>query len=920
MPPRKAAKKSKPKPSTGAPTAKAYDHAGKDAPIRPDVGLQSQFRQRKPPEKYRYDPSLDPQLSWDVNPVREEAEALIRELADTAQRAADPKATDAPRADAAERARAAATKLRKLSQPFLNWAGKAEHQEIEVPTLPLFVHERLSTKAILESVEGRKPQKTLKAFFADPELDVTDRALKAYTHKDRWANRMILGDSLVVMNSLLRYEGMAGQVQMIYIDPPYGVKFGSNFQPFIRNRKVDHGRDQELTREPEMVQAYRDTWELGLHSYLSYLRDRLLLARELLTATGSIFIQINDENLHLIRTVAEEVFGKENDCGMISFAKTTGQTDNLLGSVNDYLIWFAKDISRQKFRRPWNRREAIEDPTERYVCVETREGQVIDLSVAQKMGKAPIPEGRILKLVDTSSQTGTENSRFEYEFNGKKFRPQGGRGWSTSREGLDRLSQAGRLHIQGSRLWWKAYRDEFPYRTATRHWDDTRPNAFGDEKLYVVQTNSIVIQRCLLMTTDPGDIVLDPTCGSGTTAYVAEQWGRRWLTIDTSRVPLALARQRLLTATFPYYELRDERLGPSSGFVYKRKQNKRGEEVGGIVPHVTLKSIAQGIEPEMEVLVDRPEVVDGVVRVAGPFAVEATIPAPTQVEPEGGTQAGPPLQAPGDYIPRMLEILRRSPILRLPGGNTVEFRNLRSPARALDVHAIADVDTSNMLPGGSTVVAIVFGPENGAVTEQLIVRAAKEANAKNYSGVFVIGFAIQDAASKLLKNAVEVLGIPVTYAQATMDILMGDLLKTTRSSQLFSVTGLPDVEFVKLKKKGPDGEPLYQVRLHAVDTFDPITMEPSTLKGDDVPAWMLDADYDELCFRANQVFFPRTGAWENLKRALKGVFNDSLWDHLAGTESEAFALGEHKRVAIKAIDERGNELLVVKDVSEAVPE
>ncbi len=287
----------------------AYDHkkGQEKLLLRPDVGLQAQFKQKKPPKSYRYDPSLDPALSWDGSADRERAEALIARI---------------EKAEDVAEAKLAAVELRQMSRPFLNWAGKAERGEFTVPTLPLFVHERLSTQAILQSVTSHKRdrQQTL-ALFADEELDVADRLLKAYQHHTDWVNRLILGDSLVVMNSLLQYEGLGGQVQMIYVDPPYGVKFGSNFQPFIRRRDVKHGDDGDLTREPEMVQAYRDTWELGLHSYLTYLRDRLLLARELLNERGSIFVQISDENLHHVRELMDEVFGAENFVSLIAFAK-----------------------------------------------------------------------------------------------------------------------------------------------------------------------------------------------------------------------------------------------------------------------------------------------------------------------------------------------------------------------------------------------------------------------------------------------------------------------------------------------------------------------------------------------------------------------------------------------------------------------
>ena len=299
-------KKSNVAASNGNPT-KSYKHPEADAVMRPDIGTQAQFKKKKQPKKYSYDSSLSPVLEYDgQNHAREEGEALIREVLE---------------AKSLEQAKAAADKLRRLSKPFLNWAGKAERLSFDVPTLPMFVHERLSTKAILETLKGHKRDKQIDMFdlFGDPGHSITDQVLKAYEHKDRWVNRMILGDSLVVMNSLLQYEGMGGKVQMIYMDPPYGVKFGSNFQPFVRKRDVSHGDDEDMTREPEMVQAYRDTWELGLHSYLTYMRDRLTLSRELLTQSGSIFVQISDENIHHVRELMDEVFFADNFCGLIAF-------------------------------------------------------------------------------------------------------------------------------------------------------------------------------------------------------------------------------------------------------------------------------------------------------------------------------------------------------------------------------------------------------------------------------------------------------------------------------------------------------------------------------------------------------------------------------------------------------------------------
>ena len=412
-----------------------------------------------------------------------------------------------------------------------------------------------------------------------------------------------------------------------------------------------------------------------------------------------------------------------------------------------------------------------------------------------------------------------------------------------------------------------------------------------------------------MMTTDPGDLVLDPTCGSGTTAYVAEQWGRRWITVDTSRVPLALARQRLLTATFPYYELQDPDRGPAGGFVYKRRQNRKGEEVGGIVPHVTLKSIANDEPPAEEVLVDRPEVDSKITRVSGPFVVEATIPTPVDFDADGEEDSGVPEDA--GYLDRMLETLRRNPVLQLGGGQTIELRNVRPPAAALTLSAEA------ALAPDDAPVAIVFGPENGAVSEKLVFEAAREAHLRSYEQLLVIGFAIEPNARALVDKIEATVGIPATYVQATPDLVMGDLLKTMRSSQLFSVSGLPDVAIRKVEPEEPGGPTRYEVELLGLDTFDPATFQAAHRDGDDVPAWFLDTAWNGLSFHVSQAFFPRTSAWDNLRKALKTEFEESVWDHLSGTVSAPFTEGDSREIAVKVIDDRGNELLVVRSLDEA---
>ena len=501
--------------------------------------------------------------------------------------------------------------------PQLVWRGKdaQDWSDLVLQAAPLFIQEKVHPKVLIDDLrrqrrngqsgqggDGAEVQPDLFADFNGLPND--DARTEFYQHDANWSNRMILGDSLQVMASLAEREGLRGKVQCIYLDPPYGIKFNSNFQWSTTSRDVKDGNADHITREPEQVKAFRDTWRDGIHSYLTYLRDRLTAARELLTESGSIFVQIGDENVHRVRGLMDEVFGEKNFAGQIIFSKTTGQSGGAIPSVSDYLLWFAREIEVLKRRHLTVAKPPIDNPKERYVCVEPRPGEIVDLSFRQKTGDEAIPDGKILRLSDTTSQTGSDASRDPYLFQGAMHRPSGTRGWSVSNDGLARVDRAGYLYSVGTSLLWKRYRDENRRSVINSTWFDLKPSGFGYEKSYIVETNPEVVERCLLMATDPGDLVLDPTCGSGTTAYVAEQWGRRWITIDTSRVALALARARIMGARYPYYLLADSPEGqrkeaeiarrvPSDapthgdvrqGFVYER------------VPHITLKSIANNAE------------------------------------------------------------------------------------------------------------------------------------------------------------------------------------------------------------------------------------------------------------------------------------------------------------------------------------
>jgi adenine-specific DNA-methyltransferase len=415
---------------------------------------------------------------------------------------------------------------------------------------------------------------------------------------------MICGDSLSVMASLAEREGLRGKVQCIYFDPPYGIKFNSNFQWSTTSRDVKDGDKSHVTREPEQVRAFRDTWRDGIHSYLTYLRDRLTVARDLLHESGSIFVQIGDENVHRVRAVMDEVFGEENFVAEIVIAKASSFASKTLSSTNDFILWYAKRLEQIKYRSLLRQTDVFENPNERYICIEEEDGTLHDLTVKQKLRLDPLPSGRLLRLYPTYSQSVGENSRFPFEFRGTKLLPYGKYGWQTNREGLQRVAKTGRLFRLGASISWKSYFDHGRYRPYNTIWSDLRPGGFGEDRVYVVQTVTSVVGRCILMATDPGDLVLDPTCGSGTTAYVAEQWGRRWITIDTSRVSLALARSRLMGARYPYYLFADSVEGQRKEGEVTRAPPKTAPTRGDIrhgfvyerVPRITLKSIANNAE------------------------------------------------------------------------------------------------------------------------------------------------------------------------------------------------------------------------------------------------------------------------------------------------------------------------------------
>ena len=503
--------------------------------------------------------------------------------------------------------------------PQLVWRGKDEQDwsDLVVPAPPLYIQEKVEPKALVDDLlretkarrdEENPPQPTLFADFNG--LPEGAERTEFYRHQGNWSNRMILGDSLRVMASLAEREGLRGKVQCIYLDPPYGIKFNSNFQWSTTSRDVKDGKQEHISREPEQVKAFRDTWRDGIHSYLTYLRDRLTVARDLLTDSGSIFVQIGDENVHRVRAVLDEVFGEENFISSITFKKSSSATERYLSSTSDYLIWYGKRVESLKYRAPKHQRVPGGAGGGAYRLVEDVPGHWRNAHPSELERAGQDFRGvRLLRLQTLTSQrqgreTGPESAMgFRFSFQGGSFAPSRGRGWTATRGGLDRLVIAGRVGSSGETVSYKRYFADAPVFEAYNIWDDTQSGS-GMEKLYVVQTNAKVIQRCILMTTDPGDLILDPTCGSGTTAHVAEQWGRRWITIDTSRVALALARSRIMGARYPYYTLADSPEGQGEEARLSGSEPKNAPTFGEIrqgfvyqrVPHITLKAIANNTE------------------------------------------------------------------------------------------------------------------------------------------------------------------------------------------------------------------------------------------------------------------------------------------------------------------------------------
>ncbi len=891
------------------------------------------------------------------------------------------KRTNIPTADAQVFVKPEIEEIRKVRlerdeslDPQLVWRGKYdEHgagEDLIADAPPIYIQEKIVPRVLIENLrrtaERPEDEPEFALFDSFDGLDELDE-LDFYKHQANWSNRMILGDGLQVMASLAEREKLRGKVQMIYIDPPYGIKFGSNWQVSARNRDVKDGKLEDAAREVEQIKAFRDTWELGIHSYLSYLRDRLLVARDLLTESGSCFVQIGDENVHLVRALMDEVFGSDNCASQITFKTTSGAGSfaggtNVLAGVCDSLIWYAKNLPQVKYRQLFTTKGLDEFIPSAYNKIESASGARRGATAEEKSG-AVGPGSKLYALDNLVSQTTRtgQTTVFPVAIDGKEFLPSGG-GWKTNREGMARLLLANRIDATDKRAGYVRYLEDFPAIRLTNVWLDT-VSSFMSDKLYVVQTNTKVVERCMLMCTDPGDLVLDPTCGSGTAAYVAEQWGRRWITIDTSRVALALARQRIMGAKYPWYLLADSADGHAkeqSLTAQKLPQEQFGRDIrhGFVyerVQHITLKSIAnnpdikEGMNREQidtaikrhadfELLYDKPYEDKKKVRVAGPFTVESLNPHRSLAfavdderlsqESLSETEATKDPDSP-TFEQSILDNLSRAGIQNGRRNERIAFATaLESYAgeyiQAIGERAVADADESSEPSEREPVrIAVAVGPQYGTVSASFVKNAAREAlGADGVELLCVLGFAFDPQVSGSVKEdgvTVDVsdegfasvessrkLGrLPVLMVRMNADLLMGEELKKTGAGNLFTVFGEPDIDV----EKTDEG---YVVSIKGIDVYDPTTGEVRSNDTRQIALWMIDTNYNGDSFFVRHCYFTGGGdPYKRLKVALKADIDADAWASLNSDVSLPFSKPETGKIAVKVINDYGDEVMKV---------
>jgi adenine-specific DNA-methyltransferase len=774
--------------------------------------------------------------------------------------------------------------------PQLQWAGKAEHTSFEVPTVSLHVHERIDPRRIIESVKKEEENSPQMSLFEEQKKPLRE-AIEFYKHKENWSNRLIAGDSLLVMNSLLEKEGMGGKVQMVFFDPPYGIRYGSNFMPFVDKKDVKDGKDEDLTAEPEMLKAFRDTWELGVHSYLTYLRDRVLLAKELLHESGSIFIQISDENIHHIRELMDEVFGVENFMSIISFRTTGGLGSKYLSTNGDFLIWYAADKNKVKYN-PIFIEKSFGSGTA-YTNIEEPSGARRPMNESELAGNL-LPGHKPYSSADLVSSGLTPSCVFNVEFEGRVFEPGRSRSWKTNSDGMNKLIQVGRVFAPGATLRYINYYHDFPLSSLTNFWTDT----VGElKKTYVVQTATKIIERCILMTSAPGDLILDITSGSGTTGYVAEQFGRRWILCDTSRISITLSKQRLITSSFQYYKLAYQNEGIASGFQYKK------------APHVTLKSITNNEPSPQEILYDQPLTDNNKIRVTGPFTVEA-VPSPVAKSVEdfdNDISSDKSITRSGETLRQdewRTELLRSG--VRAKNGSTILFNRVEPLSGSKYLQAEAETKEDN-----PKRVVVCFGPEHAPLEQRTVELALDEARTLKPKPEIILfcAFHFDPEARKDIEET-NWPGMTLLEAQMNADLLTEDLKKKRSSNESFWLIGQPDIS-VKHITTGEDSGKLI-VEVLGFDYYNPKSGSVDSGGKGDIAMWMLDHDYDGRSLLPSQVFFPMAGAkegWATLAKNLKAEIDEDKIEAFNGTVSLPFKPGNN--IAVKIIDARGIESLKI---------
>jgi adenine-specific DNA-methyltransferase len=831
---------------------------------------------------------------------------------------------------------------------WLDKYGKDDREEtLDLAVQSVYRHEHVSPQVLIDALvkvkDGGGAQASIWDTFGNTlKMDELDKVADYYKHSADWQNRLIQGDSLLVMTSLLEREGMAGKVQTIYIDPPYGIKYGSNWQLRLNNRDVKDGSDDALSGEPEMIKAFRDTWELGIHSYLSYLRDRLLIAKELLTESGSCFVQISDENVHLVRCLMDEVFGSENFVSLITFKKTAGLGTDGIASVSDYIIWYSKNKETAKIRTIYVPQDFSNDPN--YVWVMNDSGEKRRLTKEEKAA-GKIPEGWKLFRHQIYLAAGlTPSCVYPLEFKGETFLPTANRSWSTNKEGTARLIKKNRLSKNGSTVNYVRYADDFPINPLSNFWADGA-SGVGMDKQYVVQTNEKIIQRCILMTTDPGDLVLDPTCGSGTTAYVAEQWGRRWITIDTSRIALNIAKTRLMTATFPYYYLhadvlveREEKGGKIKKKILENPNAEhKGETQHGFVyeevPHITLKSLANDEPADTETLYDKPYVDKSRIRVAGPFTVETlqnfepmTVDSGQGIVDSGEqlTTNHTSLTTKNSLTTDHYSLFRDTIFTRLQssginnGDKTQHARFLRVEPLpgGVYLHGQGYYETEK----GEALAYIHLGPKFGTVSKEAVNEAIKECRARGGADwLIIMGFSFESNIESGTTQTTSLGSFRVTKCRLHDDFLQEGLKKKpAANSGSFVTIGEPDIAVLK------EGHSA-RIEIRGLDIYDPIRDDVQARNVSDIAYWMLDDDYDGSNFMVKQVFFcggdkdefddfkkgisvlAKESAKAKVQRLLKIELDEEAFDRLYGYVSHPIEVRKGRKVAVRVISQFGEE-------------